>query len=197
MEASVNDKQNKCASPRTPHTVDSSFSSEVESNGKLKTSSTSASKVTSDAKPSRRQKHVSYEQVPPEGDKKGANELVTAKNSTETEKHYDQLDRKIGNVSFDQSKSSSYSHGGEISQSISPRMEVHDSTSSSCNSVTKELNKGRYKKGLNAKFLRHNPRFVNEPICHVLPNETSACVGDCMQWGDGRDKGQSESGRKM
>ena len=40
----------------------------------------------------------------------------------------------------------------------------------------------RYKKGLNARFLRHNPRYINEPICHVLPNETSSSVQDCLQW---------------
>ena len=41
---------------------------------------------------------------------------------------------------------------------------------------------GRYKKGLNASFLRHNPRHINEPVCHVLPNETSSSVQDCLQW---------------
>lgn len=37
-------------------------------------------------------------------------------------------------------------------------------------------------KGSCAQFLRQNPRFLNEPICHLLPNETSRSVADCMQW---------------
>ena len=37
-------------------------------------------------------------------------------------------------------------------------------------------------KGTCAKFLRQNPRFINEPICQVLPNESSRSVGDCLRW---------------
>lgn len=40
----------------------------------------------------------------------------------------------------------------------------------------------RYKKGVNAKFIRQNPRYINEPICHVLSNEISSSVEDCLQW---------------
>lgn len=42
--------------------------------------------------------------------------------------------------------------------------------------------KSNVKKGTCAKFLRQNPRFVNEPICQVLPNESSASVGECLSW---------------
>ena len=42
-------------------------------------------------------------------------------------------------------------------------------------------------KGTCAKFLRQNPRFINEPICHVLPNEYSASVGACMSWSTSAD----------
>ena len=38
------------------------------------------------------------------------------------------------------------------------------------------------KKGTCAKFLRQNPRFINEPICQVLPNESSGSVGECLSW---------------
>jgi len=44
------------------------------------------------------------------------------------------------------------------------------------------LRSSRYKKGLNAKFIRQNPRFINDPICHVLPNESSSSVHDCLHW---------------
>ena len=37
-------------------------------------------------------------------------------------------------------------------------------------------------KGSCAQFLRQNPRFLNEPLCHLLPNETSRSVADCMEW---------------
>lgn len=37
-------------------------------------------------------------------------------------------------------------------------------------------------KGTCAQFLRHNPRYINEPICHVLPNEQSTSMADCMHW---------------
>lgn len=37
-------------------------------------------------------------------------------------------------------------------------------------------------KGQCAQFLRHNPRFINEPICQVLPNESSTSVAECLQW---------------
>ena len=39
-------------------------------------------------------------------------------------------------------------------------------------------------KGTCAKFLRQNPRFINEPICRVLPNEYSTSVGECLSWRD-------------
>ena len=42
-------------------------------------------------------------------------------------------------------------------------------------------------KGTCAKFLRQNPRFINEPVCHVLPNEYSASVGACMSWSTSAD----------
>ena len=184
METSRIDKPSEQTSPPNPHTKDSSFSSETESNGKVRTSPASNFKVSMDAK------HVTFEQAPQEGDKKGTKDSVTSKNSVGTRKpDGDQLDRKM---SSDQSKSPGMSHGGEISKS-----RVEGSSFSSCNSVTKELSNRRYKKGLNAQFLRQNPRFVNEPICHVLPNEMSASVGDCMQWGDGRVKGQTENQQKM
>lgn len=44
----------------------------------------------------------------------------------------------------------------------------------------------RYKRGLNAQFLRHNPRYIHEPVCHVLPNETSSSVGECLVWNQRR-----------
>lgn len=47
----------------------------------------------------------------------------------------------------------------------------------------------RYKKGMNAKFLRQNPRFINEPIRHILPNEMSTSVEDCLHWDHGKDEG--------
>ena len=42
-------------------------------------------------------------------------------------------------------------------------------------------------KGTCAKFLRENPRFLNEPVCQVLPNESSGSVGDCLSWGSSMD----------
>jgi hypothetical protein len=42
-------------------------------------------------------------------------------------------------------------------------------------------------KGTCAKFLRENPRFLNEPVCHVLPNESSGSVGDCLSWSSPMD----------
>lgn len=42
-------------------------------------------------------------------------------------------------------------------------------------------------KGTCAKFLRENPRFLNEPICQVLPNESSGSVGDCLSWSSSMD----------
>ncbi len=42
-------------------------------------------------------------------------------------------------------------------------------------------------KGTCAKFLRENPRFLNEPICQVLPNELSGSVGDCLSWSSSTD----------
>ncbi len=48
---------------------------------------------------------------------------------------------------------------------------------------------GRYKKGLNAMFLRQNPRFINEPIRHILPNEMSTSVEDCLHWDHRKDEG--------
>ena len=42
-------------------------------------------------------------------------------------------------------------------------------------------------KGTCAKFLRENPRFLNEPVCQVLPNESSGSVGDCLSWGSPMD----------
>ena len=42
-------------------------------------------------------------------------------------------------------------------------------------------------KGTCAKFLRQNPRFINESVCHVLPNEYSASVGECMSWSSSSD----------
>ena len=42
-------------------------------------------------------------------------------------------------------------------------------------------------KGTCAKFLRENPRFLNEPICQVLPNESSSSVGDCLSWSSSAD----------
>ncbi len=53
---------------------------------------------------------------------------------------------------------------------------------------------GRYKKGLNAQFLRYNPRYMHEPVCHLLPNETSSCVGECLVWNHQRDKGEQKKG---
>lgn len=37
-------------------------------------------------------------------------------------------------------------------------------------------------KGSHAKFLYENPRFINEPIMHVLPQECSQSVSECMDW---------------
>lgn len=42
-------------------------------------------------------------------------------------------------------------------------------------------------KGTCAKFLRANPRFLNEPICQVLPNESSGSVSDCLSWSSSMD----------
>lgn len=42
-------------------------------------------------------------------------------------------------------------------------------------------------KGTCAKFLRENPRFLNEPVCQVLPNESSGSVGDCLSWSSPMD----------
>ena len=56
------------------------------------------------------------------------------------------------------------------------KMDVEDRVQSTAERKTGVL------KGSCAQFLRQNPRFLNEPICHVLPNETSRSVADCMQW---------------
>ena len=47
--------------------------------------------------------------------------------------------------------------------------------------------KGNNVKGTCAKFLRENPRFLNEPVCQVLPNESSGSVGNCLSWGSPMD----------
>lgn len=38
-------------------------------------------------------------------------------------------------------------------------------------------------RGTHAQFLRENPRFLNDPICHVVPSETSRDVEECLSWG--------------
>lgn len=38
-------------------------------------------------------------------------------------------------------------------------------------------------RGAHAQFLRENPRFLNDPICHVVPSETSRDVEECLSWG--------------
>ena len=43
-------------------------------------------------------------------------------------------------------------------------------------------------KGSHAKFLYQNPRYLNEPICQMLPNENSRSVGACLNWSQGKDK---------
>ena len=55
------------------------------------------------------------------------------------------------------------------------KMDVEDRVQSTAERKTGVL------KGSCAQFLRQNPHFLNEPICHVLPNETSKSVADCMQ----------------
>lgn len=37
-------------------------------------------------------------------------------------------------------------------------------------------------KGSCARFLCQNPRFINEPIRHLLPEENSQSVSECMNW---------------
>ena len=56
------------------------------------------------------------------------------------------------------------------------------STETSAIACTDIAAKSNTTKGSCAKFLRENPRFLNEPICHVLPNESSRSVGDCLSW---------------
>lgn len=38
-------------------------------------------------------------------------------------------------------------------------------------------------RGTHAQFLRENPRFLNDPICRVVPTETSRDVEECLSWG--------------
>ncbi len=43
-------------------------------------------------------------------------------------------------------------------------------------------------KGTHAKFLYENPRFINEPIRYVLPDEGARSVGECMDWSEGKNE---------
>ena len=52
-------------------------------------------------------------------------------------------------------------------------------TDSSGSSKSKLMNT----RGAHAQFLRENPRFLNDPICHVVPSETSKDVEECLSWG--------------
>lgn len=55
-------------------------------------------------------------------------------------------------------------------------------TSLSSNLPASNLSHRHTTRGIHARFLYENPRFINEPIMHVLPQETSQSVGECMVW---------------
>ena len=40
----------------------------------------------------------------------------------------------------------------------------------------------KHVKGTRAKFIRQNPRFINTPICQVLPCEGGKSVAECLEW---------------
>lgn len=193
METSSNGEQSQSTNPPTPHTINSGDSG---FQGVVKATPFITPKAASDPGTSH-QKHVSFIETPVEGEQKREKEVDTGKSSLGAQKT--DCEQK-GEMRFGQSKPSNISHGTKTSSNsqstVSTRTGGDGYSSSTFNHVS-ELNTGRYKKGLNAKFLRHNPRFINEPICHVLPNEISASVGDCMQWGDVEVKGQCETQRKM
>jgi len=37
-------------------------------------------------------------------------------------------------------------------------------------------------KGSHARFLGQNPRYINEPVCQIRPNDGGYSVKDCLSW---------------
>ena len=82
-------------------------------------------------------------------------------------------------------EASSIGSSKDIETKLTPLKDTNsDSRSDNVLKKTAEANTAtkRTVKGTCAKFLRQNPRFVNEPICQVLPNESSGSVGECLSW---------------
>lgn len=73
--------------------------------------------------------------------------------------------------------------GGEDTEAKTPSKDTNsDSRSVNVMNRTVETTTKTNIKGTCAKFLRQNPRFINEPICRVFPNEYSTSVGECLSW---------------
>ena len=48
-------------------------------------------------------------------------------------------------------------------------------------------------KGTVAKFLRENPRFINEPICNLVSSDNCSEVKDCLAWKQSTNEGNVNS----
>ena len=61
--------------------------------------------------------------------------------------------------------------------SSSPRSSPANSRGS-----TPERSSPKHVKGTRAKFIRQNPRFINNPICTIVPCEGGKSVAECLDW---------------
>ncbi len=81
--------------------------------------------------------------------------------------------------------SSSLTPNKEAASSFPPNKEAV-SSSPIATTPNKEVNSPspvlRNTKGSCAQFLRQNPRYINEPICQLLPNENGTSVRECLAW---------------
>jgi hypothetical protein len=59
---------------------------------------------------------------------------------------------------------------------------------------TPEKSSPKHVKGTRAKFIRQNPRFINSPICQVMPCEGGKSVAECLEWKE-EETGRSPSPR--
>lgn len=99
-------------------------------------------------------------------------------------------DKTFKSLRFSESTEERYweaNNSGDTEAKSSPKDANSDNRLASVMKRTVELTTKNNIKGTCARFLRQNPRFVNEPICQVLPNEHSASVGECLSWSASTD----------